>query len=71
MLQLMEKKLQLKKISSSVIGALKGSSVNISKDKAFNELPLGKRLEMLGGMNVHDVLLFGVKHVGHIKENNK
>ena len=65
------KKLQLKKFGSSVIDALMSNSVNIAKDKAFNELPLGKRLQMLGGMNVHDVLLFGVKHVGHIKETTK
>ena len=63
--------LKLNNVEPVIRNALMSNSVNIAKDKAFNELPLGKRLVMLGGMNVHDVLLFGVKHVGHIKEKTK
>lgn len=64
-------KLKLNNVDPEIRDALLSRSVNISKDRAFNKLPLGKRLEMLGGMNVHDVLLFGVKHIGHIKETTK
>ena len=41
--------------------ALQEDIANIDKDRAFNRIEIGKRLKLLGCLNVHDVLLFGVK----------
>lgn len=43
------------------LGTLRSDIASVEKDCAFNKLPMDNRLKLLGCMNVHDVLLFGIK----------
>lgn len=51
-------------IANDDLRCLQEDAACIDKDRAFNKIDIEKRLQLLGCMNVHDVLLFGVKNGG-------
>lgn len=50
-----------KTLSNDDLKTLKSEIASVEKDCAFNKLKMPDRLKLLGYMNVHDVLLFGIK----------